>query len=106
MILRASQGKVRAFIVGDPNQAIYGSLGGYAITAHAFGTMAGIALKEMELSHNYRSSDRIIGYFGNYNVHTAKISSAAKHKDYARLISSDTVTKRDDLEGDRPSHSI
>ena len=98
MILKASQGKVRTFIVGDPNQAIYGSLGGYAITARKFGAMAGIDLKEMELSRNYRSSDRIVGYFGNYNVHTAKISSAAKYKHYPSLISFDTVTRREGLE--------
>jgi hypothetical protein len=99
-ILRASQGKVRTFIVGDPNQAIYGSLGGYAITASAFATMAGIELKEMELSRNYRSSERIVGYFGNYNLHTTKISSDAKHKDHAGLISFDTVTRRENLEGE------
>jgi DNA helicase II / ATP-dependent DNA helicase PcrA len=99
-ILKASQGKVRTFIVGDPNQAIYGSLGGYAITASAFATMAGVDLKEMELSRNYRSSDRIVGYFGNYNVHTTKISSDAKHKDHASLISFDTVTRRENLESE------
>ena len=100
MILRASQGKARTFIVGDPNQAIYGSLGGYAITAREFGAMAGIDLKEMELSRNYRSSDRIVGYFGNYNVHTTTIRSDAKHKDYPSLISFDTVTRREGLEGE------
>src|SRR6266481_1765995 len=43
-IMKAGQGKVRTFIVGDPNQAIYGSLGGYAITAGEFSAMAGIDL--------------------------------------------------------------
>jgi len=99
-ILKVGQGKVRTFIVGDPNQAIYGSLGGYAITAREFSAMAGIDLKEMELSRNYRSSDRIVGYFGNYNVYAAKISSDAKHKDYASLISFDPMTRRGDLEGE------
>lgn len=96
-ILKASEGKVRAFIVGDPNQAIYGSLGGYAITAREFSTIAGVELKEMELSRNYRSSARIVDYFGNYNVHTTKISSAAKHKDYSSLISFNFLISRDHL---------
>jgi DNA helicase-2/ATP-dependent DNA helicase PcrA len=99
-ILKAGQGKVRTLIVGDPNQAIYGSLGGYAITAAEFSAMAGIDLKEMELSRNYRSSDRIVRYFANYNVHATKISSDAKHKDFPSLISFDPVTSRYDLEAE------
>lgn len=97
-ILKARGGKVRTFIVGDPNQAIYGSLGGYAITACEFSAMAGTDLKEMELSRNYRSSDRIVRYFGNYNVHATKISSAAQHKDYPSLISFNSIISRDHLE--------
>lgn len=99
-ILRAGQGKVNAFIVGDPNQAIYGSLGGYAITSREFSAMAGIDLKDMELSRNYRSSDRIVGYFGNYIVHPTKINAAAKHKDFPSLISFDPLTSKDQLEGE------
>ena len=99
-ILKAGKDRVKTFIVGDPNQAIYGSLGGYAITADQFRTMAGIDLKEMELSRNYRSSDRIVEYFGNFNVYTSKISSAAKHKKFASLISFDRTTSRDDLDGE------
>ena len=48
-ILKAS-GARRTFLVGDPNQAIYGSLGGFAISAREFSALAGIELKEMELS--------------------------------------------------------
>ena len=62
--------------------------------------MAGIELKQMELSRNYRSSERIISYFGNFNVHSTKISSAAEHKDYASLISFDVTTTKDDLENE------
>jgi DNA helicase-2/ATP-dependent DNA helicase PcrA len=99
-ILKAGDGKVRTFIVGDPNQAIYGSLGGYAITREEFQAMAGIELKQMELSRNYRSSERIIGYFENYNEHVMAIVAAAKHKDYGSLISFDATTSRDNLEAE------
>ncbi|MBZ9905271.1 ATP-dependent helicase [Mesorhizobium sp. BR115XR7A] len=97
-ILRAGGGKVGAFIVGDPNQAIYGSLGGYAITAAEFSEMAGVDFKEMDLSRNYRSSERIVGYFGNYNVYATKISAEGKDRQYASLISFDPLTARDGLE--------
>lgn len=52
----------------------------------------------MDLSRNYRSSERIVGYFGNYNVHATKISAEGKDRQYASLISFDPVTGRDDLE--------
>src|SRR5690606_29412941 len=59
-ILRAGRGLTKTFIVGDPNQAIYGSLGGYAMPVADFRTQAGIPIREMALSRNYRSSERII----------------------------------------------
>ncbi len=99
-ILKAGDRKTAAFVVGDPNQAIYGSLGGYAITAAQFGAIANVNFREMELSQNYRSSKRIVGYFANYNVHATKIEAAAKHKDHVSLISFDTKTSKDELEGE------
>lgn len=99
-ILKASAGKATAFIVGDPNQAIYGSLGGYAITAVDFGQRSGLTFKEMELSFNYRSSDRIVGYFGNYNLYASKIQAEGKHKDFPSLISFDQATSREGLEAE------
>ena len=68
-----------------PNQAIYGSLGGYAITREELQAITGIELKQLELSRNYRSSERIIGYFGNYNEHVMAVVAAAEHKDYGKL---------------------
>lgn len=99
-ILKASQGRASAFVVGDPNQAIYSSLGGYAITAADFGARCGIQFKEMELTDNYRSSSRIVGYFGNYNVFTSKIEAVGHNKDYASVVSFDQQTHRDDLEAE------
>ena len=100
-ILKAGQGKVRTFIVGDPNQAI-------------------LRLTGRLRDHRRRSSRRWPGstsrrwscratteapigssrYFANYNVHATKISSDAKHKEFPSLISFDTVTTRDDLEAE------
>jgi superfamily I DNA/RNA helicase len=71
-ILRAGNGQTKILIVGDPNQAIYGSLGGYAMPVDEFRTLAGISIKELALSLNYRSSERIISYFSNYSVHATK----------------------------------
>jgi DNA helicase II / ATP-dependent DNA helicase PcrA len=97
-ILKAGGRKTTAFVVGDPNQAIYGSLGGYAIAAAQLSAMANVTFREMELSQNYRSSERIVGYFANYNVHDTTIEAAAKHKDHTSLVSFDTKTAKEDLE--------
>lgn len=93
-ILKASNGKAKAFIVGDPNQAIYGSLGGYAITPAEFSALSGVIFTEMDLSVNYRSSDRIVTYFENYNQLTSKISAGGKHKTFESTISYDYATRR------------
>lgn len=96
-ILKASKGKAKAFIVGDPNQAIYGSLGGYAIAPAELSALSGVAFKEMSLSVNYRSSDRIVAYFENFNQLTSKISAEGKYKTFASVISYDHSTNRDAL---------
>ena len=93
-ILKASSGKTKAFIVGDPNQAIYGSLGGYAITSADFSALSGVSFTEMDLSVNYRSSDRIVSYFENFNQLTSKISAGGKYKSFASEISYDYSTHR------------
>jgi superfamily I DNA/RNA helicase len=93
-ILKAGQGATKTFIVGDPNQAIYQSLGGYPIAVADFQAMACIKLTELALSKNYRSSEKIVEYFGNYNVHETIIEAASDDKAYPSLISfDDTVTK-------------
>jgi DNA helicase II / ATP-dependent DNA helicase PcrA len=97
-ILRAGKSATGVFMVGDPNQAIFRSLGGYAITAAEFKAMAEIELKEMSLSRNYRSSERIIKYFGNYNVVPATIEPASAGKGYSSRISYDRTTTRAGIE--------
>ncbi len=97
-ILKASQGTTKALIVGDPNQAIYQTLGGYPMAYNEFKTLAGIEIDELELSKNYRSSERIIDYFGNFNVHATNIESASKDKTYKSLITFNNAVSKDDLE--------
>lgn len=85
-ILRAGSGKTKILIVGDPNQAIYGSLGGYAMPVDEFRIRAGISIEEFALSLNYRSSERIISYFSNYSVYATKINGAGKHAKFPSQV--------------------
>lgn len=97
-ILAAGAGQTRAFVVGDPNQAIFQSLGGFAITPKEFAALSSIDFKEAELTHNYRSSERIINYFGHFGLYGSSIEAASKHKTYPSIISYDVTTSKDGLE--------
>lgn len=96
-ILRAGAGSTKAFIVGDPNQSIYGSLGGYAISAAEFRALTGIPIREMALQLNYRSSERLIGHFSNFSVHPTKIKGAGTLIHYPSQISYNRVVPHEDL---------
>lgn len=99
-ILRAGVGRTLAFVVGDPNQAIFTSLGGYAISAKDFAASAGIQLNELELSENYRNSKRIVNYFGHYNVHATKIVAASSAAGYPSLITLNVTVDVGDLDAE------
>lgn len=96
-IIKANQDGVKTFIVGDPNQAIYGSLGGYAITQQELEQLAEISFTPMALGKNYRSSSRIIDYYCNYNVNPSATVAEGEHKDHTSIITYDQVTPKDDL---------
>lgn len=97
-IIRAGAGQTRVFIVGDPNQSIFGSLGGFAMAAKEFSTLCGQHLEEKALESNYRSSDRVISYFGNFNVYGTTIRGEAAHKAFPSEIVFNTSVSRDGLE--------
>jgi hypothetical protein len=91
-IMRAGAGRSNAFIVGDANQIIFGSLGGYAITREQF-CNAQFAAKSLLI--NYRSSERIVGYFGNYHVVPVVIRAEGNDRNFANLITSDDTQSQD-----------
>jgi DNA helicase II / ATP-dependent DNA helicase PcrA len=97
-ILSAGKGKTKAFIVGDPNQAIFQSLGGFPIKATDFKTMTGIEMNELQLCKNYRSSERIVNYFSNFNVHETTIESSSKNKAFPSLITFNNTVSKSNLE--------
>lgn len=97
-IMRAGVGRTNAFVVGDANQAIFGSLGGYAIAQAQFAADCGAPFTAKSLSVNYRSSERIVGYFSNYHVMPAAISAEGKDRLFPSKITYDHVTEARDLE--------
>jgi DNA helicase II / ATP-dependent DNA helicase PcrA len=97
-LMRAGAGRTNAFVVGDANQAIFGSLGGYAITREQFAADCQAPFIGKSLSINYRSSERIVGYFANYHVVPAEIRAEGKDRHFSSLISYDVATPSRELE--------
>ncbi|MCS6237667.1 ATP-dependent helicase [Shewanella baltica] len=96
-IMRANPSKVNTFIVGDPNQAIYTSLGGYAISHTELESITETPFTQMSLDKNYRSSRKIIDYYRNYNVSPSETSAEGRERNYQSIITYDQVTHKDDL---------
>lgn len=97
-IFRVKNGKTKLFIVGDRDQAIYGSLGGVAKSAEEIiNEFGNIQLSQLKLSGNYRSTQRIIDYYRNFQVEAIEIASQCNHANEKGTLSLDTATKKDDL---------
>lgn len=67
--------------IGDVNQAIYGSLGGVAKTPDELKNLFKTNFVEKKLTKCYRSVQKVIDYYCNFEVREAQIQSAKiKHK--------------------------
>jgi len=85
-ILKANKGNSKTLIVGDPNQSIYGSLGGYPMPKKELENLLGFKLHQNSLSKNYRSSEKIIKYFEYFKTFDNEISSSSPDKNYPSNI--------------------
>jgi superfamily I DNA/RNA helicase len=99
-IVRAGAERTRLFVVGDPNQAIFGSLGGFAMSVTELRQLCGVRIDERALTQNYRSTDRLIRYFTNFNVQATAIRGAGPDREFNSTISYNTVIGRDEVEAE------
>ncbi len=97
-IVKAGAGRTRLFVVGDPNQAIFGSLGGFAMPLAELRNLCGVHLEERALSDNYRSTDRLIRYFSNFSVQATDIRGAGSDRAFPSVVSYNIGVERDQLE--------
>ncbi|SUB70707.1 ATP-dependent DNA helicase pcrA [Pluralibacter gergoviae] len=58
----------RLFFVGDPNQAIFNSMGGVALSFEDFCARSGVDFELLYLNDNYRSSQSIVNYFSLFRT--------------------------------------
>lgn len=92
--------QTRAFIVGDQDQAIFNSLGGYAIAFDDFKQKSLLSIKSFSLSYNYRSSTKIVKYFTNYRLHPGPITACSEHKEYHSVVCYDHTISANNLENE------
>ncbi len=98
-ILKASNGNSKTLIVGDPNQSIYDSLGGYPMPKEELEKLLGFSLHQNSLSKNYRSSEKIIAYFEYFKTFDNEITSESPNKDYPSNITfNSTVSVKNIIE--------
>ncbi|GHT02914.1 DNA helicase [Bacteroidia bacterium] len=97
-IITAESGKTLLFLVGDKDQAIYGSLGGVAKSLDEIKSEFGnIEMQEKELSGNYRSCQRIIDYYRSYQTTNIAIESLCTYSDESGLITFNDTIGKDNL---------
>ncbi|MNQ13760.1 ATP-dependent DNA helicase UvrD1 [compost metagenome] len=96
-ILSVNEGNSKTLIVGDPNQSIYDSLGGYPMPKDELEKLLGFKLTPLSLDKNYRSSSAIISYFDYYKTFETPIVAFGNGKDYPSTITFNSVVSVDDL---------
>ena len=89
--------KINLLFVGDVNQAIYGTLGSVAKPASEIRKIFPIAFSEEELDGCYRSTQRLIDYYKQFEVHSTNAHSLAQIRDLPGRISYDNTIHKDAL---------
>lgn len=93
-IFKANNSGTRLFMVGDPNQAIFTSLGGLAMNKAGLEDIMGAKVCEFSLVKNYRSSARIIDYFSHFMVDKNALEASGENCDYRSIIThTDDISK-------------
>ena len=97
LLMKSEPKQTKIFIVGDPNQAIYVSLGGICKSRSELDSLFNINFQELNLTKNYRSSSQIVQYFDYYKTHPNTICAVGVHKDYPSLITYNKSVELDSL---------
>jgi len=96
-IFRQGKGKTRVCFVGDPDQAIYGSLGGVAKTKSELEQGLGCEILQDSLPGNYRSTQRVIDFYRNFQNQDLKIVARGEYANEPGYIALNDAIHRDEL---------
>lgn len=94
-IVKANR-NIQVTFVGDTDQAIYGGLGGVAKTCEELQKEFGIRFQEKELDGCYRTTQRIVDYYSNFQLKSMKIKAISDIKnEMGCLVYDNTINKSD-----------
>lgn len=97
-VISEANDKCKLFLVGDPDQAIYGSLGGTSKSLFEIQEEIGnqdVVLKE--IPGNYRSTQRIIDFFKNFQSTKVGIEAYGRYAKENGLITLNTTANKNNL---------
>lgn len=89
--------KIQVTFVGDTDQAIYGGLGGVAKTCDELQKEFGIKFQERELDGCYRSTQRIVDYYSNFQLKSMMIQAVSDIKDETGCLVYDNTIDKSEL---------
>lgn len=95
-IIKANN-KINILFVGDVNQAIYRGLGGVAKTPEEIRDLFPVMFKECCLHGCYRSTQRVVDYYVNYEVESTGVTSVSQIKSEIGKICYEANIDKDDL---------
>lgn len=85
---------IQVTFVGDTDQAIYGGLGGVAKTCDELQKEFGVKFQEKRLDGCYRTTQRIVDYYSNFQLQSAKIYAVSDIKyEKGCLVYDNTISK-------------
>jgi superfamily I DNA/RNA helicase len=97
-IIKAKYGNCKMFMVGDADQAIYGSLGGVAKSIEEIQSQFGnVDFIGKELSGNYRSNQQIIDYYRNFQTTEIEIEALGKNASESGIITYSKAIHKDNI---------
>ncbi|MBQ9849132.1 MAG: ATP-dependent helicase [Clostridia bacterium] len=82
--------KINVVFVGDTNQAIFGGIGAVAKNTQEIKELFGVDFKEDTLSGCYRSTQRIVDFYTNFEIDKTGVYSLSKNKNTFGVINYDT----------------
>jgi len=98
-VMKVKSGNCKMFMVGDSDQAIYGSLGGVAKSIEEIQAQFGnIDFIGKELSGNYRSNQQIIDYYTNFQSSDIEIKAVGENANEPAIISYNKSVHKKDIE--------
>ncbi len=95
--LAKSDNTIKFLFMGDSDQAIFTSIGGVAKTKNELEKITGLSFISMELNGCYRSTQRIVNLYSQFQQKNYKITSLARYRNKPGVVKYDTHTHKDDL---------